>query len=815
MAMTEEQRKSNLDFMVLYMTVILGLVVTYFTAYTGSIMSDRNYALIPAMGEVFSQLKTFHFLPSLNGGLFTGMLMGIGGTILIYFLLKLDTEKNYAYKSTEVAGTGGFMTEKELEKYNKQLEPEPEDKTQPSPNMIMSMNFRRPINMRAMIGNNNVLVVGGSGAGKSRFLIKPNLLQMNASFVTTDPSGEIIASVGQTLVDHGYKVKIFNLSDMEHSNCYNPLHYIRNEAGVAMLIDCFIKNTTAENEGKGDQFFTNAERLLYSACIFYLKDHCTDESKKNFANIVKMVNSSAVDENNPMAYKSPLDAMFEKLPKSSLAKKYYTAFKQASGKTLKSIIISCMTRLQPFMTPQVINLTKTDELELEKIGNEKTALFIIVPQTDRTYNFLASMLYSQLFETLYHIGEQQKANGGSEMLKIPVRCMMDEFSNIGEVPEFPSRLSTMRKYNISATVVLQDLSQIEAMYKDTWRTLVGNCSSLVFLGTQETTTLKYFSEMLGKKTVKDRSQSLNHGSRSGSGKNFQNKAREVLTIDEMARLDPKDCIVFTQNMRPVRDKKYKYESHRLYEETADNDPSKAFLFTKNPMFNTREQLSVSSLLLAQSEHARMEAAKEVSKPEDIKNFKLNMNINAAYNKLVLDKKEAAQAEYLWLNEGVEMAMSEPSSPVFIGTMSGIQLKTLAKIARQLSLSIGKPVILFSDLKADSMAGVGIDTGKIGLCQAADNDYIKNIMAHDEETFLLAIMTKAFDGFKGEVLQKIQYIKDIKKTANTSSDENSTKNNGSQRKPIMSSGKPISMHSEEKDRGNMGDAMERSMEIDKR
>ncbi len=814
MAITEEQRKSNLDFMVLYMTVILGLFVTYFTAYTGSIMTDRNYALLSAMGEVISRLKTFHFLPTINGGFFTGVLMGIAGTVLIYFLLKLDTDKNYAYKSTEVAGTGGFMTEKELEKYNKQLEPEPEDKALPSPNMIMSMNFRRPIDMRAMIGNNNVLVVGGSGAGKSRFFIKPNLLQMNASFVTTDPSGEIIASVGQTMADHGYKVKIFNLSDMEHSNCYNPLHYIRNEAGVGMVIDCFIKNTTDKNGGKGDQFFTDAERLLYSACIFYLKDHCTDESKKNFANIVKMVNSSAVDENNPMAYKSPLDSIFEKLPKDSLAKKHYTAFKQASGKTLKSIIISCMTRLQPFMTPQVINLTKTDELELEKIGNEKTAIFIIVPQTDKTYNFLASMLYSQLFETLYHVAEQQKANGGSEMLKIPVRCMMDEFSNIGEVPEFPSRISTMRKYNISAAVALQDLSQIEAIYKDSWRTLVGNCSSILFLGTQETTTLKYFSEMLGKKTVKDRSQTLNRGSRSGSGKNFQNKGREVLTIDEMARLDPKNCIVFTQNMRPVLDKKFKYESHRLYGETADADPSKTFLFTQNPIYNTRKQLSVSSLLMAQSEHAKMEAAKNVSQTEDIKNFKLNMNINAAYNKLVLDKKEAAQAEYHWLNEGIEMAVQEPASPVFIGVMQGIQLKTLAKIARQISLSIGKPVVLFSDLKADSMAGVGVDIKQMGLYQVSDNDYIKNIMAHDKETFLVAIMTKAFDGFKAEVLQKIQYIKDVNLTTNAVPVKENAKKSGFQRKPIMSSGKPISMHNEEKDKGNIQDIKEKSMEIDK-
>ena len=210
----------------------------------------------------------------------------------------------------------------------------------------------------------------------------------------------------------------------------------------------------------------------------------------------------------------------------------------------------------------------------------------------------------------------------------------------------------------------------------------------------------------------------------------------------------------------------------------------------------------------------MEAAKNVSQTEDIKNFKLNMNINAAYNKLVLDKKEAAQAEYHWLNEGIEMAVQEPASPVFIGVMQGIQLKTLAKIARQISLSIGKPVVLFSDLKADSMAGVGVDIKQMGLYQVSDNDYIKNIMAHDKETFLVAIMTKAFDGFKAEVLQKIQYIKDVNLTTNAVPVKENAKKSGFQRKPIMSSGKPISMHNEEKDKGNIQDIKEKSMEIDK-
>ena len=594
-------------------------------------------------------------------------------------------------------------------------------------------------------------------------VLLPNLLQFNASYVTTDPSGEIIYSLGKPLVEHGYKIKIFNISDMEHSNCYNPLHYIRNEAGVSMLIDCFIRNTTTDGADKGDQFFTNAERLLYSACIFYLKDHCTDESKKNFAHVVNMVNSSAVDEMNPMATESELDKLFKDLPKKSLAKKYYTAFKQASGRTLKSIIISCMTRLQPFMTPQVVNLTKVDEMELDKLGDEKIALFIIVPQADRTYSFLASMLYSQLFETLYHIGEQQKASGGSEMLKIPVRCMMDEFANIGEVPEFPSRLSTMRKYNISATVILQDLSQIEAMYKDSWRTLLANSSSYIFLGSQESNTLKYFSEMLGKKTVKDRSNTINKGGKNSSGRNFQNKGREVMTVDELARLDSKDCIVFTQNMRAVLDKKYRYENHPMFSQTADADESNAYLYNQNPAFNTRKQVAVKSIIMAQVEHAKWLEKQQISNSQNANDFKINMNINAAYNQMVIDKQKDAIARHQKLEDCIEMAMKEFDTPVFIGKISGIQAKTLPYIARQLSISIGKkPVILFSDLGTTSMFGIGIDLNKSGLYEAADNDYIKKINRFDDQMCMIAIMSKAFDNFKDDTICKVQYRYDMSK-----------------------------------------------------
>ena len=396
-----EQRRKNSRIMNIYMSIVIFIIVVIICA--------------------------------LDGKLFIGIIIGLALALGSYFFMDADTERNMAYNKDQSAGSGGFMTEKDMKNYNdKFISPEPpkdeKHKYDPSPNMIMSHNFRRPVNSRKLIGNNNVLVEGAAGTGKSRFVIKPNILQLNCSYVITDPSGEMISATGTMLKEAGYEIKIFNISDMQHSNCYNPLHYIRNEAGVSMLVDCLIKNTTSEQSKSGDQFFTNAEKLLYCACIFYLKDHCTNVQAKNFPSIMTLINASKVNENNPNEA-SDLDKLFETVPRTSLAHKYYKAFKQASGKTLKSIIISCVTRLQPFLTPQVVNLTKKDTLELDKMGDRKTALFIITPQADRTYSFLASMLYSQAFETWYYIGEQQKANGGSEQLKVPVRCLMDEFAN--------------------------------------------------------------------------------------------------------------------------------------------------------------------------------------------------------------------------------------------------------------------------------------------------------------------------------------------------------------------------------------------------
>lgn len=443
----DETKKENVKISTKYLGLVAGGVSAYIIAYALMMANAEEYNIIDALVAMPSYI-TQHgpFITSVQA-LVKGIVFGaiIGG--IVYFIMMNETLLHMHYEDEEVVDSGGFMSKREMKAYaDKYITPDPPpvipkpgqiipyDKVKNEPkyseNMIMSDHFCRPINSRRMIGNNNVLIVGGAGTGKSRFFIKPNVLQMNASYVITDPSGEMIYSLGNVLKTHGYKIKIFNISDMNHSDCYNPLNYIRDEAGVKMLIECLINNTTKGGGGGGDnQFFVDAEKLLYSACIFYLRgDWCKNDKIKNFSGIINMINLSKVDEKNPDA-KSELDKMFEAIPQNSLAWKYYKSFKQAAGKTLKSIIISCVTRLQPFLTPQVARLTQMDTLHLENIGREKTALFIITPQADRTYSFLASMLYSQLFETLYYIGEKQKADGKSEQMDIPVRCLMDEFAN--------------------------------------------------------------------------------------------------------------------------------------------------------------------------------------------------------------------------------------------------------------------------------------------------------------------------------------------------------------------------------------------------
>lgn len=722
--MTERDRKKAAKKSALRIGGIITIVLMYLCGYAGGIMQDEHLETGQAMIMAMERISTFHLFFPLNQLAFTGMLLSICIGAFVIFYMHNTALKNFSYNPDKLYGDAGFRGEEDRKQYDeryvdhgKYIDPITKKPVETAdPNMIASNDTRLSINDRKTFRNNNFLILGGAGTGKSRFVIKPNLLQENCSYVVTDPSGEIIVSCGKVLSDHGYKIKIFNLSNMGHSNTYNPFNYIRDEAGVLMVIDCLIKNTTGKNE-KGDQFFTNSEKLLYSACIFYLIDFETDESRKNFSSVMDMINMSQVDENNPSS-KSELDLMFEQIDQTSLAAKYYKAFKQAAGKTLKSIIISCVVRLQSFMTPQVTRLTGSDNINLANIGDEKTILFIITPQADRTFAFLASMLYSQLFETLYHKGETQKLKTGSERLTYHVRCLMDEFANIGEIPEFPSKLSTMRKYNISATIVLQDNSQLQSMYKDEWRTIMANCDSTIFLGNAEPDTLKYFCEKLGNETVTAQSRGRSYGSKSGSSQNYQQVKRETLTAEEIGRLPNDECLVFLRGERPARDKKFKYETHKNYDLTGDAHSENNYAYDSMLIYDNQSLKGFSSIA----------AAKVASMEEDISEAKSAEDVFDIDPNYLLDNTYFSEVEeeqnFLLLSQECIMQIEMSSDDVQIirfASERNIAPRILPDLVESVKVETGleKLIIIANNGGKDTYC-----CGTENLCTIMDSEYVK-------------------------------------------------------------------------------------------
>ena len=722
--MTERDRKKAAKKSALRIGGIITIVLMYLCGYAGGIMQDEHLETGQAMIMAMERISTFHLFFPLNQLAFTGMLLSICIGAFVIFYMHNTALKNFSYNPDKLYGDAGFRGEEDRKQYDeryvdhgKYIDPITKKPVETAdPNMIASNDTKLSINDRKTFRNNNFLILGGAGTGKSRFVIKPNLLQENCSYVVTDPSGEIIVSCGKVLSDHGYKIKIFNLSNMGHSNTYNPFNYIRDEAGVLMVIDCLIKNTTGKNE-KGDQFFTNSEKLLYSACIFYLIDFETDESRKNFSSVMDMINMSQVDENNPSS-KSELDLMFEQIDQTSLAAKYYKAFKQAAGKTLKSIIISCVVRLQSFMTPQVTRLTGSDNINLASIGDEKTILFIITPQADRTFAFLASMLYSQLFETLYHKGETQKLKTGSERLTYHVRCLMDEFANIGEIPEFPSKLSTMRKYNISATIVLQDNSQLQSMYKDEWRTIMANCDSTIFLGNAEPDTLKYFCEKLGNETVTAQSRGRSYGSKSGSSQNYQQVKRETLTAEEIGRLPNDECLVFLRGERPARDKKFKYETHKNYDLTGDAHSENNYAYDSMLIYDNQSLKGFSSIAAAKVAYME-EDISEAKSAEDVFDIDPNYLLDNTYFSEVEEEQN-----FLLLSQECIMQIEMSSDDVQIirfASERNIAPRILPDLVESVKVETGleKLIIIANNGGKDTYC-----CGTENLCTIMDSEYVK-------------------------------------------------------------------------------------------
>lgn len=445
-----------------------------------------------------------------------------------------------------------------------------------SSNKILSQNVRIGLDGRRHRRNLNTLVIGGSGAGKTRFFGKPNLMQCNTSFVVLDPKGEQLRDVGNLLEKEGYVIKVVDLINMNRSHCYNPFRYIKDDKDVLKLITNLIRNTTPKGSQTNDPFWEKSETALLEALCLYLL-HEAPEEEQNFTMVMEMIAAAEVKEDDE-EYQSPLDELFERLEirnPNSLALKQYKIYKQAAGKTAKSILISVGVRLSAFNLESIASLTATDELELDLVGERKTAIFAVIPDNDSTFNFLIGMLYTQLFQMLYY--QADTVHGGA--LPVPVHFLMDEFANVALPDEFDKLLSTMRSRLIFVSIIIQNLAQIKGLYKDSWESIVGNCDTLYYLGGNEQSTHKFMSEYLGKETLDTNTYGKSSGRSGNYSTNYQQAGRELLTPDEVRLLDNDYGLLFIRGERPVFDKKYDILKHPRINETTDGN-AKPYLHGK-------------------------------------------------------------------------------------------------------------------------------------------------------------------------------------------------------------------------------------------
>lgn len=443
-------------------------------------------------------------------------------------------------------------------------------------NKILSQNVRIGLDGRRHRRNLNTLVIGGSGAGKTRFFGKPNLMQCNTSFVVLDPKGEQLRDVGNLLEKEGYVIKVVDLINMNRSHCYNPFRYIKDDKDVLKLITNLIRNTTPKGSQTNDPFWEKSETALLEALCLYLL-HEAPEEEQNFTMVMEMIAAAEVKEDDE-EYQSPLDELFERLEirnPNSLALKQYKIYKEAAGKTAKSILISVGVRLSAFNLESIASLTATDELELDLVGERKTAIFAVIPDNDSTFNFLIGMLYTQLFQMLYY--QADIVHGGA--LPIPVHFLMDEFANVALPDEFDKLLSTMRSRLIFVSIIIQNLAQIKGLYKDSWESIVGNCDTLYYLGGNEQSTHKFMSEYLGKETLDTNTYGKSSGRSGNYSTNYQQAGRELLTPDEVRLLDNDYGLLFIRGERPVFDKKYDILKHPRINETTDGN-AKPYLHGK-------------------------------------------------------------------------------------------------------------------------------------------------------------------------------------------------------------------------------------------
>lgn len=444
-------------------------------------------------------------------------------------------------------------------------------------NIILTETERLTMNSRPKqpkyARNKNVLVIGGSGSGKTRFFVKPNLMQLHSSYCVTDPKGTILIECGHMLKKHGYVIKVLNTINFKKSMKYNPFVYIRSEKDILKLVNTIIANTKGEGDKSGEDFWVKAEKLYYQALIGYIWYEAPDE-EKNFITLLEMINASEAREDDEN-FKNAVDLMFEELEQREpdhFAVKQYKKYKLAAGKTAKSILISCGARLAPFDIKELRELMSEDELELDLLGDRKSALFVIISDTDDTFNFVVSIMYTQLFNLLCDRADDKY--GGR--LPIHVRCLLDEFANIGQIPKFEKLIATIRSREISASIILQSQSQLKALYKDNADTIVGNCDTTLFLGGKETSTLKEMSEMLGKETIDLYNTSDTRGTNRSYGINYQKTGKDLMSKDELAVMDGGKCIVQLRGVRPFFSNKFDITRHKRYRELSDSNPKLAF-----------------------------------------------------------------------------------------------------------------------------------------------------------------------------------------------------------------------------------------------
>ncbi|HGD1415791.1 TPA: VirD4-like conjugal transfer protein, CD1115 family [Streptococcus agalactiae] len=538
--------------------------------YVGNIFSHhiRAYTGGDVIDKIFQgilELNTMSFIPSIHP---TDIIIGIGVAALIKFIVYSKGKNAKKFRQGKEYGSARWGTRKDIEPYM-------DEKFQN--NILLTQTERLTMNGRPAnpkyARNKNVLVIGGSGSGKTRFYVKPNLMQMHSSYCVTDPKGTIVLECGKMLEDNGYEIKILNTINFKKSMKYNPFAYVRSEKDILKLVQTIIANTKGEGEKAGEDFWVKAEKLYYTALIGYIWYEAPRE-EKNFATLLDMIDASEVREDDE-TYMNPIDRLFEALEKKEpthFAVKQYKKYKLAAGKTAKSILISCGARLAPFDIRELRELMSEDELELDTLGDRKTALFVIISDTDDTFNFVVSIMYSQLFNLL--CDKADDVYGGR--LPVHVRCLLDEFANIGLIPKFEKLIATIRSREISASIILQAQSQLKAIYKDNADTIVGNCDSTLFLGGKEKTTLKELSETLGKETIDLYNTSETRSNQKSFGLNYQKTGKELMSQDEITVMDGGKCIFQLRGVRPFLSDKFDITKHKNYKLLEDYNKKNLF-----------------------------------------------------------------------------------------------------------------------------------------------------------------------------------------------------------------------------------------------